>query len=1282
MDGNRTPLMLAAAYGLATACHALVARGARPQDKTQDGMTALTFALQHGHAACARVLIDADKDEGVRHLLHAIARESLTDMAFLLDLGVSPNAALRSRGRERIAVHEAIAHASALKMLLDRGANANIKDERSRSALVVAAAAGKVEACKLLLQFGASITSKDLRGRTPMYFALTQEREDVVQYFLGLEGVNIDACTTLNRTALFFHAERGNVRGCAMMLRFHCNPMHRDVFGWSALQLAASYGHKEVCRMLSRDTGSSDSVTSDRKGMAPLLCRPARASSCWASVSQSTLVRIYSELINIGVHAISVKYGTLMIRDCEMNTLLHVAAEHADGFQCHYIVKCLHAVGNISVNIQNCWNKSPLDIALECSNSCSAALLKSLRSKQLLGEQESFHLRVSKTLTRRTGDKLLASLTSGDFYECSRGRLAQLCRGIDEGVYTCNDDIVSQVDNERGDSVLHYFLIECVQGSEFPSVERQRELLCSEKWLKDITRNRTLRSFISKRNWEGKTPLHVAAERGAFGFCQVLVEKGASAGEECSAPDKRLVDQSAENTQFWKAINFACTCQSSTSAGHPPTEDRAQLVEFLLQLPDALPVDEAALRDCQEKIQAFFPRLLPLFQRVHDRVKFKDEYAEAKQLHMQFLDSCYKYLTDADRSAIEEDPSGVAIHKVYLDTALHGLQPLRKLVVPQISIFSTGDTLLHVVAAHGHRDYGALIPFLIQEGGLEVNAADQPEICRVLIAVGADVTVASSNLITPSLGPWLTPLYCALWAPKPPLEVIEILLLEPASIVEPSNPKWRRSDTHTSTKSEVMEMKWNEHVLRQLLNVHPAAISLYLDHFATVVNRLNGDKCHRFHEVHTICEHTELLLSSTSPTSAPQHHYAVITHPVIRHALHVKWKLFGAYCHRRHLTLYVLMVVSFFASNLILPSLQLTRPPREDGGDAAADSPTEMHKWIAFTRPIDYFVAATKSLCWVLACYHLVYVELWLEWRPDRGRYWRSLWNVLDMGTYILLLGSIPLEMFSAFDTLRECVLSVLSILLCANLMQSLLVSSFFSVLIFTFARMCRVVAQFLFLYLLLLVGFAGAFHLLFHGLGPHVDPLSSMRVVFLATFGELNYARNFHFKQAENVRNAFGFALLVTYIVVVLVVALNLLVALMTSEYERVRAQAEERSLLELAGALHRYEKWLGRDVVDARYASDRGRDLTRAVTRSISRSTGDHQQHARPRTRSDVQDIRTPVATVDVQAIADAVATDLAQRLVEETAALRRQVSTQVASALREALPSVSACRACAKE
>lgn len=65
------------------------------------------------------------------------------------------------------------------------------------------------------------------------------------------------------------------------------------MFQWTALHLASSYGHKEVCRLLLGDIKELSEVE-DRQ---MILCRPTSSSTSWVSVTETCLVRIYSELL-------------------------------------------------------------------------------------------------------------------------------------------------------------------------------------------------------------------------------------------------------------------------------------------------------------------------------------------------------------------------------------------------------------------------------------------------------------------------------------------------------------------------------------------------------------------------------------------------------------------------------------------------------------------------------------------------------------------------------------------------------------------------------------------------------------------------------------------------------------------------------------------------------------------------------------------------------------------------------------------------------------------------
>jgi hypothetical protein len=309
--------------------------------------------------------------------------------------------------------------------------------------------------------------------------------------------------------------------------------------------------------------------------------------------------------------------------------------------------------------LKNCYCETPLDVAADRQCSMASSALQSLGAVQISSDSEIFPS-VIQLAAPRNGPLFRTVVgSSQEFTSCSRDHIVQLCRGIQGGSYSLNDDTIAQTDTERGDTVLQYFLQSFVQRASFPSVEEQRETLSSSRWLGTLEAPRLLRILISRpvssvgaqltpsrsfltrasfammdpQNWEGKTPLHIAAEVGALGFCEVLIEMGASAKEECQAPDNRLLDQPTDNPQFWKPINFAATVKASLDEIHASFEERRALVEYLLKEPESLPDDETAAHDCKEKIQMYFPLLLPLFIRVEDETKHKEDYGEAEELY-------------------------------------------------------------------------------------------------------------------------------------------------------------------------------------------------------------------------------------------------------------------------------------------------------------------------------------------------------------------------------------------------------------------------------------------------------------------------------------------------------------------------------------------------------------------------------------------------------------------------------------------------------------------------
>src|SRR5262249_53001097 len=181
-NGGMTALMVAAFGGNLDPVRALVAKRADVNAQDNQGRTALMAAVSNGDAAVVTALLDAgakidaaDANGGVA-LTYAAAVESADAIDVLLKRGARPaandlmlassgcatpavrgllgaglgaNGGIDGRAPLLAAVGENCADTAAL--LLDRGANVDVRDSDGRTPLIVATAAGFVDVVRLLL---------------------------------------------------------------------------------------------------------------------------------------------------------------------------------------------------------------------------------------------------------------------------------------------------------------------------------------------------------------------------------------------------------------------------------------------------------------------------------------------------------------------------------------------------------------------------------------------------------------------------------------------------------------------------------------------------------------------------------------------------------------------------------------------------------------------------------------------------------------------------------------------------------------------------------------------------------------------------------------------------------------------------------------------------------------------------------------------------------------------------------------------------------------------------
>ncbi|MEN3335933.1 MAG: hypothetical protein V7641_5298 [Blastocatellia bacterium] len=183
-DDGRTPLLIAAGqFGSSSIVKLLLDRGASPSAKSPTNIgysTPLSEAAVIGDDALLRMLIERGaevKSAGLQPFGNASRARCPTCLDTLIertDQGLLTNAAVR--------LAPPLGDASAVKMLLDRGANANARDPKGYTLLMLAVSSDaiRVETVKALIERGADLDAKTPEGKTALDFARLRGATPVV----------------------------------------------------------------------------------------------------------------------------------------------------------------------------------------------------------------------------------------------------------------------------------------------------------------------------------------------------------------------------------------------------------------------------------------------------------------------------------------------------------------------------------------------------------------------------------------------------------------------------------------------------------------------------------------------------------------------------------------------------------------------------------------------------------------------------------------------------------------------------------------------------------------------------------------------------------------------------------------------------------------------------------------------------------------------------------------------------------------------------------------------
>ncbi|XP_065571533.1 putative ankyrin repeat protein RF_0381 [Artemia franciscana] len=156
-------------------------------------------------------------------------------------------------------------------MLLDKGANVNVKKNDEISALHIATQNRHGNIVKLLLKYGADVDGQTIKGETALHFAIQRQNVKVVETILEYNA-NVNLGTKNGDMPLWLSSLTGNVEICTMLLDKGANVNVKKNDGISVLHIAAKNHQGNMVKLLLKYGARINSRDKDGKTALHYAC--------------------------------------------------------------------------------------------------------------------------------------------------------------------------------------------------------------------------------------------------------------------------------------------------------------------------------------------------------------------------------------------------------------------------------------------------------------------------------------------------------------------------------------------------------------------------------------------------------------------------------------------------------------------------------------------------------------------------------------------------------------------------------------------------------------------------------------------------------------------------------------------------------------------------------------------------------------------------------------------------------------------------------------------------
>jgi len=554
---DRTPLHMAVDRGLLEVTRILIERGASINARDSSDRTPLhpTFSVRPGtfddtYFDVMRYLLEHGADVGAQantehptplHLASYYGGFKVAKL--LLNRGVNIN--VRDE-KCQTPLHKALTdldntvsalwdyYVDAVRFLLDHGADLDAEDNNHSTPLHVISKYGNTKATQLLLEHGARADATDNDHSTPLHVAIQYNNVEAARLLLE-HGARVDALDNDHFTPLHVAIQDGNVGAARLLLEHGARVDALDNDHYTPLHVAIQDGNAGAARLLLEHGARVDALDNDHSTPLHVAIQDGNAEAARLLLEHGADVHALGDNHSTPLHFAS-KHGNaetarlLLEHGADVHALdnnhatpLHFLSQHGDDGTARVMLEHHGAI----VDARDDEDSTPLHVALECGNVKVARLL--------LEHGANIHVRNKKD---QTPQHLLSTTWSDKTLDDDIDTIRFfLGHGVDVDAVDNNYSTLLHIASYNGEVEVVQLLLECGANINARNKEGHTPLHRVLVKLEDGARTSFFDTIqllldhgadVDALDDAQSTPLHVASKYGSAKATRLLLERGAN----------------------------------------------------------------------------------------------------------------------------------------------------------------------------------------------------------------------------------------------------------------------------------------------------------------------------------------------------------------------------------------------------------------------------------------------------------------------------------------------------------------------------------------------------------------------------------------------------------------------------------------------------------------------------------------------------------------------------------------------------------------------------------